>query len=35
MNLPTIASSKVLVVDDDEMNRLLIRETLRESGLLG
>ncbi len=34
MNLPEITSSKVLVVDDDEMNRLLIRETLQQSGLL-
>ncbi|MBE9562308.1 MAG: response regulator, partial [Proteobacteria bacterium] len=34
MNLPEVISSKVLVVDDDEINRLLIRETLRKSGLL-
>ncbi|HHB91796.1 MAG TPA: EAL domain-containing protein [Thioploca sp.] len=32
--LPKITSSRVLVVDDDEINRLLIRETLQQSGLL-
>ena len=34
MNLPEAISSKVLVVDDDEINRLLIRETLQRSGLI-
>ncbi len=32
--LPEITSSRVLIVDDDEINRLLIRETLQQSGLL-